>query len=31
MRSLLQTLEKAYDNLVDTEFTVNFDRSGLPH
>lgn len=28
MRSLLQTLEKAYDNLVDTEFTVNFDRSG---
>ena len=30
MRSLLQTLEKAYDNLVDTEFTVR-PQWRLPH
>jgi hypothetical protein len=28
MRTLLQTLEGAYSNPVDTEFTVNFDRKG---
>lgn len=28
MRSMLQTLEKAYSYPVDTEFTVNFDNDG---